>query len=181
MPIADRPVPLIQQGVERDLVCTKVRPHLLERPRRQGVQLQQTGAGFDLEDVQVSTVALLGPATARDDGLGVEFLVCATTWLDLDEVIVRKIVRLPEPLAVLDFEIGGCLTVEGLVDLEGDVVVVLDLLGQIQRLLEVVQRIDKNQRYGVALSVVARFLKVVVVFLIFRGGGGGRSGVDICG
>ena len=183
MPVTDRPVALIQQSVEGDLVGAEVSPHLLEGPGGKGVQLEETSTGLDLEDVEVGTITLLGPTTTRDDSLSSQLLVCTTTRFDLDEVIVRKVVRLPESLAILGLEVGGGLTVEGLVDLEGDVVMILDLLRQIQRLLEMVQGINKDQRHRVALSVVARLFEVMitVVALIFRGRGGGRGGVDICG
>lgn len=183
MPVTNRPVALIQQSVKGNLVGAEVGPHLLEGPGGKRVQLEETSAGLNLEDVEVGAITLLGPTTTRDDSLGSQLLVGATTRFDLDKVIVREVISLPELLAVLGLEVGGGLTVEWLVDLEGDVVMILDLLGQIQRFLEMVQGVNEDQRHRVALSVVARLFEVMitVVALIFGGRGGSRGGVDICG
>jgi hypothetical protein len=57
----------------------------MEVPREERIQLQQTSAVY-LKGLQICPVAPLRGATASNDGLYTQLLVCATSWLNLNTV-----------------------------------------------------------------------------------------------
>ena len=71
-----------------------IRLDLLERPGDQRIDLDQTPL-IDLEHLQPLSLGTLTPSPTGDDCPDSELSIRTSSRLDLDEVIVRRFVRLP--------------------------------------------------------------------------------------
>ena len=133
------------QGVDRNVVVLDVFVDLLERPIRQGVDLDHACI-IEFDNVKITTLASLTAATASDNSSNAQFSIRTLGRLDLGDIVIEFLIGLPQLLAVLAVEVFYVLTALGLVGVNCETrVVVLDSLHKLVGLLECMKGIQVDE------------------------------------
>lgn len=146
MPIAHTLIPTIQQLIIRHVMLPDILLNLPKRPARQRINLNQPGL-IHLDDIKTLPLRALRASPPRQHRRDREVRVRALRRLDFSDPVIQIRVCLPELFAVLRFESSGCGDAFRFVDVQVHVRVPrLRFLDQVERFLEVVQRVEE---YGV--------------------------------
>lgn len=106
MPISDRLVSPVQQGIVRYLVLIDILLDLLEGPVGERVDLDQTSI-IDLDDRKIASLSTLTPSTSGQHSLDTQLGIGPLSGLNLGYKVVEVVVGFPELLAVLGDKVGG--------------------------------------------------------------------------
>jgi hypothetical protein len=116
----------------------------VQAPVGQWVDLDEAILG-DFNNVQVTSLGPLTAAAACQDSLDLEFGVGTLCRLNLGNVVVKFIVGVPELVAMLSLEVVNCITTHRLVHMDRGSVAPSYPVNQSVCLVEVIQRVQKDQ------------------------------------
>lgn len=147
VPVADGLVAPVEKGVVSKVAAVDVLLDLVEVPVGERVDLDETGL-VDLDDVHVAALSALAAAAAGKHSSDTKLAVGTLSGLDLGQPVVELVVGLPQLLAVLSGKLGSGVAALRLVDVKGEMgVVLLDSVTEINGLLEMVQGVEEDEIY----------------------------------